>query len=119
MLMLYKTGTIKATPRFRKIIITAIGAIFITYILSFILSLFNLQIFNFINSNGPIGIIFSLIVVGIAAFTLILDFDFIQKGAQARLPGYMEWYGAFGLMVTLIWLYFELLRLLSKFYSRN
>ena len=68
---------------------------------------------------GPIGIGFSLIVVGIAALNLVLDFDLIERGVAAGAPKYMEWYGAFGLMVTLIWLYIEMIRLLSKFRSRN
>ena len=78
-----------------------------------ILGFFNVQIPG-IFGNGPIGILFSVVVVVIAALNLILDFDFIEQGAQSGAPKYMEWYGAFGLMVTLVWLYLEILRLLSK-----
>ena len=75
--------------------------------------------FTTINGSGPIGIGFSLLVVGIAAFNLLLDFDLIERGVNAGAPKYMEWYGAFGIMVTLVWLYIEMLRLLSKIRSRN
>jgi len=75
--------------------------------------------FGAINGSGAIGIGFSLIVVAVAALNLVLDFDFIERGVQAGAPKYMEWYGAFGIMVTLVWLYIEILRLLAKTRSRN
>ena len=80
--------------------------------------LFGFQ-FTSVNGNGVIGIGFSLIVVAIAALNLVLDFDFIEQGVQRGAPKYMEWYGAFGIIVTLVWLYLEILRLLSKMRSRN
>ena len=84
----------------------------------FILSLFSTEI-PFIHGSGLIGIIFSLFVVGIASLNLVLDFDFIEQGAEGRAPKHMEWYAAFGLMVTLIWLYIEIVRLLIKLRSRD
>ena len=75
--------------------------------------------FNAINGSGAIGIGFSIVVVIVAALNLVLDFDLIENGARAGAPKYMEWYGAFALMITLIWLYFEILRLLAKFNSRD
>jgi uncharacterized YccA/Bax inhibitor family protein len=83
-----------------------------------VLGFFGIQ-FTAVNGSGVIGIGFSLIVVGIAALNLVLDFDFIEQGVQQGAPRYMEWYGAFGIMVTLVWLYIEILRLLSKMRSRN
>ena len=117
MLLAFRTGTIKATARFKTGVFAATGAIALMYFVSFILSLFGINI-GFIHSSGTFGIIFSLIVVAIAALNLILDFDFIEKASSAGAPKYMEWYGAFGLMVTLIWLYIEFLKLLAKFSRR-
>jgi uncharacterized YccA/Bax inhibitor family protein len=91
--------------------------IFITYIVNLIMGFFGASI-GFIHSNGTFGILFSLAVVAIAALNLVLDFDYIEQGAEQRAPKYLEWYGAFSLMVTLIWLYLEILRLLSKIRSR-
>ena len=88
------------------------------YLVSFVLSLFGGGI-PFIHDSGAIGIIFSLFVVGIASLNLVLDFDFIEQGAEGGAPRYMEWYAAFGLMVTLIWLYIEIVRLLIKLRSRD
>jgi uncharacterized YccA/Bax inhibitor family protein len=99
-------------------IVAATGAIALVYIVSMVLSLFHVTV-PFIYSAGPIGIGFSLFVVGLAAFNLLLDFDFIERGAASGAPKSMEWYGAFGLMVTLVWLYLEILRLLMKFQSRD
>ena len=90
----------------------------VIYFITFILSFFGVQ-FNSIFGNGLLGIGFSLVVVAVAALNLVLDFDFIEKGAQNNLPKFMEWYGAFGLLVTLIWLYVEILRLLAKLQSRR
>lgn len=117
MLVMYKTEVIKVTQKFRMGIIAATGAIFIVYLVSFILSFFGVHV-PFIYESGLIGIGFSLFVVTIAALNLVLDFDFIDQGAQMSLPKYMEWYAAFGLMVTLIWLYIEILNLLAKLRSR-
>jgi len=118
MCMVYSNGWIKVTDRLRTGLMAALGGIFFIYIATFILGFFSLQI-PYIHGNGPIGIGFSVIVVGLAAFFLLLDFDFIEKGAQYGAPKYMEWYGALGLMVTLVWLYLEILRLLSKIQSRD
>ncbi len=113
MLFLYRTGIIKVTAKLRSIIIGATLGIALFYFIYFILGLFGVNL-GLVESNGPAGIIFSLVVVGIAAFNLLLDFDFIEKAAAYGAPKYMEWYGAFGLMVTLVWLYIEILRLLAK-----
>lgn len=108
---------IKVTDRLRTIIISAVFGIMIFYVLAMILRFFGIQM-PLIHDNGPFGIIFSLIVVGIAAFSLLLDFDMIEKGSQMGMPKYMEWYGAFGLMVTIVWLYIEILNLLMKLNRR-
>ena len=113
LLFAYKSGWIKPTENFRLIIVTATGGIAIFYLISF----FGSSI-GFIHSNGLFGIGFSLFVVAIAALTLVLDFDFIEAAAEQGAPKYMEWFGAFSLMVTLIWLYLEILRLLAKLRSR-
>ena len=113
MLVIYRLGIIKVTQRFRKMLFSATSAICFMYLLSYILSWFGITI-PYIHESSPIGILFSLVVVGIAAFHLLLDFDFIEKAQQYRAPKYMEWYGAFALMLTLVWLYIEILRLLAK-----
>ena len=113
MLIAYKTKIIQVTAKFRMGIFAATGAIALVYFISMIMGFFGARI-PFIHESGPTGIIFSIFVVSIAALNLVLDFDFIEKGAEYGLPKYMEWYGAFGIMVTLIWLYMEILRLLSK-----
>lgn len=118
LLLAYKSGFIKATPGFKRGVFAATGAIAFIYFITFILGFFGIQI-PFIHSNGLLGIGFSLVVVVIAALNLVMDFDFIEKGSESGAPKYMEWYAAFGLMVTLIWLYIEFLRLLSKLRSRN
>ena len=118
LLLAYRSGLIKVTQKFRLGIIAATGGIMVFYLLEMVLGFFGIQ-FTSINGSGPIGIGFSLIVVGIAALNLVLDFDFIEQGVQYGAPKYMEWYGAFGIMVTLVWLYLEILRLLSKLRSRN
>jgi uncharacterized YccA/Bax inhibitor family protein len=117
LLVLYKTGVIKPTENFRLMIVSATMGIAVLYAISFVMSLFGSGI-GFIHSNGLFGIGFSLFVVGIAAMNLVLDFDFIEDGAERGAPRYMEWFGAFALMVTLIWLYLEMLRLLAKIRSR-
>jgi uncharacterized YccA/Bax inhibitor family protein len=118
LLFAYRSGLIKVTENFKLGVVAATGGIFIAYLLSFILGLFGINI-GFMHSNGPVGIIISLVIIVVAALNLVLDFDFIENGAAAGAPKYMEWYGAFGLIVTLIWLYLEFLRLLSKLSSRN
>ena len=117
MLLAYRSGLIKVTDRMRLGIVAATGGIAVFYLLQFILGFFGVH-FSAINGSGPIGIGFSLIVVAVAALNLVLDFDLIENGARMGAPKYMEWYGAFALMVTLVWLYFEILRLLSKFRNR-
>jgi uncharacterized YccA/Bax inhibitor family protein len=118
LLLAYRSGLIPVTQNFRLGIVAATGAIMLFYLLQFVLGFFGVH-FTSINGSGPIGIGFSLIVVGIAALNLVLDFDFIQSGARMGAPKYMEWYGAFGLMVTLVWLYLEILRLLTKLRGRD
>src|SRR5581483_2999612 len=110
---LYRFGVIKATERFKSIVVVATAGIAVFYLISIVLRLFGVQM-PLIHDSTPMGIVFSLIVVGIAALNLILDFDFIDRGAQAGAPKYMEWYGAFGLLVTIVWLYLEILKLLVK-----
>jgi uncharacterized YccA/Bax inhibitor family protein len=117
MLMAYRTGIIRATEKFKLGVVAATGAIAVIYFISIIMGFFGARM-PMIHSTGPMGIIFSLVVVTIAALNLVLDFDFIEKGAEHGAPKYMEWYGAFGLIVTLIWLYLEILRLLSKLQRR-
>ena len=117
LLFCYKSGIIKPTENFRLMIFSATMGIALLYLVSFIMSFFGSGI-GFIHSNGLFGIGFSLFVVCIAALNLVLDFDFIEEGAESGLPKYMEWYGAFSLMVTLVWLYIEILRLLMKLRSR-
>ena len=118
MLFAYKTGYIKATEKFKSGIIMATGGIFFIYMISWIMSMFGTSI-PYIHEGGLIGIGFSLFVIVIAALNLILDFDFIEKGAKNGAPKYMEWYAAFGLLVTVVWLYIEVLKLLAKLNSRD
>jgi uncharacterized YccA/Bax inhibitor family protein len=113
MFFLYNFRIIKATERFKSIMLTAMVGIMIFFALSWILRMFGVNI-SFLYDNSMLSIGISLFLVGIAALNLILDFDMIEKGAESGAPKYMEWYGAFGLMVTLVWLYLEILRLLSK-----
>ncbi len=118
LLFVYKSGWIKVTQNFRLGVVAATGAVFLIYLVTFILGFFGINI-PYIHENGLIGIGFSLLVVVIAALNLVLDFDFIEHGAVKRAPKYMEWYAAFGLLVTLVWLYLEILRLLAKIRSRD
>jgi uncharacterized YccA/Bax inhibitor family protein len=118
LLFLYRSGMIKVTQKFRLGVFAATGGIMFFYLIEMVLGFFGIQ-FASINGSGLIGIGFSLIVVGVAALNLVLDFDFIEQGVQAGAPKYMEWYGAFGIMVTMVWLYIEILNLLSKLRSRN
>lgn len=117
MLFLYRTRIIKVTNKFRRVIIAATLGLMIFYMFSFVLSLFGTDIGIF-SSASFFGIAFSVFAAGLAAFNLMLDFDFIERGAEQGLPKGMEWVGAFGLLVTIVWLYLEMLRLLSKLQSR-
>ena len=117
LLVAYRSGLIKATENFKLGVVAATGGIFLVYLATMVLGFFGIKI-PMIHESGMIGIGFSLFVVVIAALNLVLDFDFIESGVESGAPKYMEWYGAFGLMVTLVWLYLEFLRLLSKLQSR-
>lgn len=118
MLFFYRSGIIKVTQKFMLGVFAATAGIALVYFVSIIAGLFGANLgFLYGNSNFSIG--FSLFVVGIAALNLVLDFSFIERASAAGAPKYMEWYGAFGLMVTLVWLYLEILRLLAKLSSRN
>ncbi len=118
LLLAYRSGLIPVTQKFRMGVVAATGGIALFYFVQIILGFFGVH-FNSVNGSGAIGIGFSVFVVIIASLNLVLDFDFIESGVNAGAPKYMEWYAAFGLMVTLIWLYFEILRLLSKLRSRD
>jgi len=117
MLMLYRTGVLRATPKFTVGVVAATGGIFVVYMVDLVLGMFGRHV-PLLNSAGPLGIGVSAVIVIIAALNLILDFDFVETGVHARAPKYMEWYGAFGIMVTLVWMYMEILRLLSKVRQR-
>ena len=118
LLLAYKSRLIKATENFKLGVFAATGGIALFYLITMVAGFFGMR-FPMIFGSGPIGIGFSVFVVIIASLNLVLDFDFIEKGAQMGVPKYMEWYAAFGLMVTLVWLYIEILRLLSKLRSRQ
>jgi uncharacterized YccA/Bax inhibitor family protein len=118
LLMAYSSGMIKVTDKFRLGVVAATGGVALFYMIQMLMGLFGFR-FMTVNGSGVIGIGFSLIVVAIAALNLVLNFDVIERGVQYGAPKYMEWYGAFGIMVTLVWLYLEILRLLSKLRSRN
>jgi uncharacterized YccA/Bax inhibitor family protein len=114
MLFVYKTGIIKVTDKFRTGVVMATGAVFIVYMLSWILSMFGINI-PYLHEGGWMGIGISLVIIGIAALNLLLDFDNFEKGEQFKAPAYMEWFSAMGLIITLVWLYVEILRLLAIF----
>lgn len=118
LLAAYSSRLIRVTENFRLGVVAATGGIALFYLVSIGLSFFGIRI-PYIHESGPIGILFSLVVVGIASMNLVLDFDFIERGSAMGAPKFMEWYGAFGLLVTLIWLYLELLRLLSKIMGKG
>ena len=118
LLFAYRSGIIKATENFKLGVFAATGGIALVYLIGFVMSLFGASI-PLIHGSGTIGIVFSVVVVGVAALNLVLDFDFIEQGAERGVPKYMEWYGAFGLLVTLVWLYLEMLRLLAKLQERD
>jgi uncharacterized YccA/Bax inhibitor family protein len=118
LLIAYRSGWIKATENFKLGVVAATGGIFFVYLVSFVLGFFGVNV-PVIHSSGTFGILFSVFVVVIAALNLVLDFDFIEEAAERGAPKYMEWYAAFGLLVTLIWLYLEILRLLAKLQQRR
>jgi uncharacterized YccA/Bax inhibitor family protein len=118
MYLLYNFRIIKATERFKSIVFTATAGVAVFYLIAIVLRMFGIDM-PFIHEGSNMGILFSLVIVAIAAMNLILDFDMIEQGAAMGAPKYMEWYCAFGLLVTIVWLYMEILRLLSKFASRK
>lgn len=113
MLVIYKTRIIPVTNKFRLGLIMATGGIFLVYLLSWILSMFGINI-PYIHEGGTFGILFSVAVLGIASLNLLLDFDMFEKAEEYRAPGYMEWFAGMGLLITLVWIYIEFLRLLTK-----
>lgn len=120
LLVAYRSGYIKPTENFKLGIFAATGGIAIVYLINFVMGFFGSSMGVMqIDNASPMSIGFSAVVVIIAALNLVLDFDFIEEGAEKGAPKYMEWYGAFGLLVTLIWLYLEILRLLAKLNSRK
>ncbi len=118
LLTAYATRIIRPTEKFKLGIVAATGGICLFYLLSMVLGMFGVHV-PLINQSGVVGIGFSLFVVGIAALNLVLDFDFIETGVANSAPKYMEWYGGFGILVTLVWLYMEILRLLVKLRERD
>jgi uncharacterized YccA/Bax inhibitor family protein len=118
LLLAYKSRLIRATENFKLGVVAATGGIALFYLLTMVLGFFGVRL-SFFYDSGPLGIAISVIIVIVAALNLVLDFDFIEQGAAAGAPRFMEWYAAFGLMVTLIWLYLEILRLLMKLRSRD
>jgi uncharacterized YccA/Bax inhibitor family protein len=118
MLFIYKTGIIKVTDKFRTGVMMATGAVFLVYLLSFVLSFFGMNV-PFLHEGGMMGIGISVVIIGVAALNLLLDFDMFEKGEQYRAPQYMEWFAAMGLLITLIWLYIEILRLLAILSSND
>jgi len=118
LLAAYSSGLIRPSENFKLGIVAATGGVAILYAVSMVLGFFGKSV-PFIHGSGTIGIVFSVFVVGLAAMNLVLDFDFVEEGARRGAPKYMEWYGAFGLLVTLVWLYLEILRLLSKLQNRK
>ena len=118
MLALYAFGVIRATQRFRAVIYSATLGILIFYVITMILGFFHVNV-SFMYDSSLLGIGISIFIVAIAALNLIMDFDMIEKGAEMGAPKYMEWYGAFGLLITMVWLYLEILKLLSRFAGRK
>ncbi len=118
MLLAYRSGLIKVTERFRLGVVAATGGIALAYFIGWIMSFFGAGVSIIWGGGGMFGILFNLVVVGVAALNLVMDFDFIERASESGVPKYMEWYGAFGLMVTLIWLYIEFLRLISRMQRR-
>jgi uncharacterized YccA/Bax inhibitor family protein len=119
LLLAYQSGMIRATENFKLGIVAATGGIALLYLVTFIAGLFGFSLFASLYGSGLVGVGFSVVVVAIAALNLVLDFDFIEQAADRGAPKYLEWYGAFALMVTLVWLYLEILRLLAKLNDRR
>jgi uncharacterized YccA/Bax inhibitor family protein len=119
LLLAYQSGLIRATENFKLGIVAATGGIALLYLVTFIAGLFGFPLFSSLFGSGIIGVGFSVVVVSIAALNLVLDFDFIEQAADRGAPKVLEWYGAFALMVTLVWLYLEILRLLAKLNDRR
>ena len=119
LLVAYRSGLIKATENFKLGVVAATGGIALLYLVNIGMRLFGFEGMGFIHDSGWMGIGFSAVVVVVAALNLVLDFDFIEQGVEQGAPKYMEWYAAFGLLVTLVWLYLEILRLLAKLQSRD
>lgn len=119
MLVAYRTGLVRPTEKFRMGVIAATGAVCLVYLVNFVMGFFGVQM-HFLYDASPIGILVNVVVAALAALNLVLDFDFIERGAAEGAPAYFEWYAGFGLLVTLVWLYLELLRLLARLSgSRN
>jgi len=118
LLLAYRSGLVRATEKFKLGVFAATGGILLVYLVGMAMSLFGAAM-PLVHDATPLGIAFSVVVVGIAALNLVLDFDFVEQGAARGVPKHFEWYGAFGLLVTLVWLYLELLRLLSKLQERR
>jgi uncharacterized YccA/Bax inhibitor family protein len=118
LLIVYRTGLVRATANFRLGVIAATGGIMVMYLLSFVLGFFGVSM-GFLHDSSPLSIGISLVIVVVAALNLVLDFDFIERGVAHGAPKFMEWYAAFGLLVTLVWLYLEILRLLGKLQGRD
>lgn len=119
LLLAYRSGLIKATENFKLGVVAATGGIALLYLVNIGMRLFGFEGMGFMHEGSTIGILFSIGVVIVAALNLVLDFDFIENGVEQQAPKYMEWYAAFSLLVTLVWLYLEILRLLSKLQSRD
>jgi uncharacterized YccA/Bax inhibitor family protein len=118
MLTMYTTRMVRVTPTFTKFVVAATGALFLVYMLNIILRFFGMSV-PFIHDSGPIGLAFSAVAIGLASMNLLLDFDFIEEQSAAGAPKQLEWFGAFGLVVNLVWLYIEILRLLMKLQDRR
>lgn len=118
MLLMYRTGVVRVTDKFRRVIMGAMMGLMAFYLVSFIIGIFG-SMPSFINDSSGLGIVFSLFVAGLAAFNLALDFDMIERIEREKMPAHMEWFGALGITVTLVWLYLEILRLLAKLQDRR
>lgn len=118
MLFIYKSGLIKVTASFRTGVVMATGAILLVYVVNFVLGFFGMSI-PVLHSSGTFGIVISLVIIGVASMNLLLDFDNFEKGEKHGAPAYMEWFSGMGLLITLVWLYVEILRLLAIFSSND
>ena len=118
MLFVYKAGIIKVTQKFRAGIVMATGAVLVVYLFSWVLSMFSINV-PYLHEGGTIGMVISLVIIGIAALNLLLDFDNFEKGEKYNAPSYMEWFSAMGLLITLVWLYVEILRFIAIFSSSD